>query len=156
MFCITINGTPTSGIIHNPFLDQTYKSFRPEDTVQNGLAQKEDLHRIIISRSHAENVKEIIGNKIDSVQVIPAGGSGFKTINLIENNADLYLHTSKIYKWDICAPNAIINNMGGRLVERSTGKSVDFSFSNKETNSVNGIIASFKNSKFYENLFVVE
>jgi 3'-phosphoadenosine 5'-phosphosulfate (PAPS) 3'-phosphatase len=73
-------------------------------------------------------------------------------MSLINNKADLYLHTSKIYKWDICAPNAILNNYGGKLTKRD-GRPVDYSDTRKEALSVDGIIAAVYNYNYFYSIF---
>lgn len=73
----------------------------------------------------------------------------------MNDKADLYFHTSKIYKWDICAPNAILDNHGGKLTER-TGKKIDYSGKRGELNYVeNGIIAALKNHDYFSKLFKI-
>jgi inositol monophosphatase 3 len=69
--------------------------------------------------------------------------------------ADLYLHTSKIYKWDVCAPNAILNNLGGRLTMRN-GNKINYSTKGKTDESVDGIIASLYNYDYFFNMFKKE
>lgn len=118
------------------------------------MVKKENRNRITVSRSHAEKVKEIIGDKIKNAEIIVAGGSGFKTLNLLENKADLYLHSAKIYKWDICAPNAILNNLGGKLTKRN-GQAVDYSNVQKKTAYVDGIIASMYFYDYFFDLFKI-
>ena len=39
---------------------------------------------------------------------------------------DVYIHSSMIKKWDICAGAAILNTLGGRLTD-AEGKDIDFS-----------------------------
>ncbi|CAF0787604.1 unnamed protein product [Brachionus calyciflorus] len=151
MFCITHQGIPKAGIIHNPFLNKTQSSFFESRPMEK--SSKPNNHsRIIVSRSHAEKVKEIIGEKLKDAEIIAAGGSGFKTLSLLDNKADLYLHSSKIYKWDICAPNAILNNLGGKLTERNGGV-IDYSSNEEKAKSANGIIASLKNYDYFYEIF---
>ena len=38
---------------------------------------------------------------------------------------DVYLHSSLIKKWDLCAGAAILNTLGGRLTD-TDGKDLDF------------------------------
>ena len=82
-------------------------------------------------------------------------GLGFKTTSLVKNQADLYLHTSKIYKWDVCAPNAILNNLGGHLTMRN-GKKINYASKGKSDESVDGIIASLYNYDYFFNMFKKE
>lgn len=34
----------------------------------------------------------------------------------MEGNATIYMHNTRIKKWDLCAGNAIVNSVGGRMV----------------------------------------
>lgn len=51
----------------------------------------------------------------EKVSVIHAAGSGFKIIQVLEGNATVYLHNTRIKKWDLCAGNAIVNAVGGKM-----------------------------------------
>lgn len=51
----------------------------------------------------------------ESVEIIPAGGAGFKALQVIEKSADVYAHTSGIRKWDLCAADALLRAEGGKL-----------------------------------------
>ena len=126
-----------------------YTKAKPSHTGENSTK-----NRIIISRSHAGSINATIEQKFkhQNPRIISAAGSGFKTLSLLENRADLYLHTSKIYKWDICAPNAILNNYGGKLTARN-GQIIDYSNTNKDSLSVDGIIATLFNYEYYFDIF---
>lgn len=49
------------------------------------------------------------------MKIIPAAGSGYKVIQVLEGNATVYLHNTRIKKWDLCAGNAIVNALGGTM-----------------------------------------
>jgi inositol monophosphatase 3 len=87
-----------------------------------------------VSRSHAGEVqalaKKMFGEKVN---VIHAAGSGYKIIQVLEGNATIYLHNTHIKKWDLCAGNAIVNAVGGRM---KTLKSEDISYSAKSDHVV--------------------
>ena len=74
---------------------------------------------IIVSRSHAGTVKETIQSRIPNSDVIPAGGAGYKVLSLFEGVANAYVHTTLIKKWDICAGNALLSAMGGKMTTLS-------------------------------------
>ncbi|OAF68629.1 hypothetical protein A3Q56_03655 [Intoshia linei] len=52
-------------------------------------------------------------------EIMPMGGAGFKTLNVIEKNVHAYI-TVDVYlkKWDTCAPEAIILSCGGLLSDK--------------------------------------
>lgn len=82
---------------------------------------------MIVSRSHPGEVQELAKQKFgDKVNIIRAAGSGYKIIQVLEGNATIYLHNTRIKKWDLCAGNAIVNAVGGRM---QTLKENDISYS---------------------------
>ncbi|ETN64182.1 myo inositol monophosphatase [Anopheles darlingi] len=122
MVCVTVKGVPTIGIIHNPFTMKTTWAWRDRalsEALVNVKHEADVKHpTIIVSRSHAGAVKEqskqIFG---ENAQVITAGGAGFKVLQVIQNNATAYLHTTHIKKWDICAGDAILAAIGGKMTD---------------------------------------
>ena len=68
------------------------------------------------------------------------------------------MHSSRIYKWDICAPNAILNNLGGRLTKLN-GQNIDYSTSSMDSKDADfdtvegGIIASLYNYDYFFKVF---
>ena len=64
-----------------------------------------DSLRVIVSLSHAGSVTDVAQSafKDKEVTVTPAGGAGYKTLELVHGNQDIYVHTTLIKKWDICA-----------------------------------------------------
>ena len=58
--------------------------------------------KVIVSRSHSGDIDEVAkkGFAGKAMQIIPAGGAGYKTLETISGRASVYLHTTKIKKWD--------------------------------------------------------
>ncbi|RTG84495.1 inositol monophosphatase 3, partial [Schistosoma bovis] len=84
---------------------------RPVHSLKNDLS-------ITYSRSHLnesliKDLTKLVYPK--PVHFIPAGGAGFKAISLIKGDADVYIHPSTTRRWDVCAPQAILESVGGRL-----------------------------------------
>lgn len=52
----------------------------------------------------------------EKTPVVGAAGSGYKIVQVLEGNATIYLHNTRIKKWDLCAGNALVNAVGGRMV----------------------------------------
>ena len=59
---------------------------------------------------------------------------------MVTGHEDVYIHSSAIKKWDLCAGAAILNSLGGRMTD-AEGQDIDFK--NKwEFRHETGIIAS--------------
>ncbi|XP_013404701.1 inositol monophosphatase 3 [Lingula anatina] len=151
MVCVVVGGQPVMGVIHKPFLQETVwawvghghsKNIRVEDD------KEKETTSIIVSRSHAGDVeaaaKETIGQNI---KVIPAGGAGYKTVEVIKGNADAYVHKTLIKKWDICAGNAIIKELGGRMTDLF-GHDIDYS-PEKNVKNEGGLLATTRDHDGY-------
>jgi inositol monophosphatase 3 len=71
---------------------------------------------IIVSRSHAGEVKNLARRAFgDKYNIEPAGGSGYKTLRILNGTASIYLHTTAIKKWDVCAADALIRAASGNV-----------------------------------------
>eukprot|EP00794_Sanderia_malayensis_P004579 gene4581-5181_t len=143
MVCVTVKGKPKIGVIHKPFTGQTYWAWNGHGNNIKLIKQKTNLQSpvIIVSRSHAGNInataRKAFGNDI---KVIPAGGAGYKVLSLVEGAADVYIHSTKIKKWDVCAGNAILNSMYGKMTDL-LGQNIEYN--DKDDIVLNhGLIAS--------------
>ena len=67
-----------------------------------------------------------------------------------ERKADLYLHTTAIKKWDICAGDAVLRTLGGKMTSRR-GAEIDYSLEGDPKNS-DGLIAAVTESEHTEYL----
>jgi len=137
MVCVAVNGNPVIGVIHKPFEKVTawgwagpnYKSRTVEEDSKANLASEPNLStsRIIVSRSHAGEVNGTARAALgEGITVTPAGGAGYKAWEVIKGAQDAYVHTTLIKKWDICAGNAILNSLHGKLTTLK-GESIDYS-----------------------------
>merc|ERR1719150_710696 len=128
MVCVAVKGVPTIGIIHKPFEDggqtawgwagQNVVSKSVEEDVAKNKNTDPDLSkaRIIVSRSHTGDVKVVAEKTFGSgITVTPAGGAGYKSLEVIKGTQDAYIHTTLIKKWDICAGAAILSALGGKM-----------------------------------------
>ncbi|CAD7090205.1 unnamed protein product [Hermetia illucens] len=146
MVCVAIRGKPVIGVVHNPFTMKTTWAW-------HGKALSEDLSKvkkeetltknpiIIVSRSHSglvQNIsKQVFG---DNAQVIKAAGAGYKVLQVVFNNATAYLHTTRIKKWDLCAGNAILNAVGGKMTNLMN-EEIDYS-SNEAVVNDKGLLST--------------
>ena len=121
MICIVVKGKPVAGIIHKPFLRETFWAWVGHGSSDNLKVQPEresalKTPRVIVSRSHAGKVNATVRTAFGTQStVIPAGGAGYKVLSLFEDKADAYVHVTLIKKWDICAGDALLRALGGKM-----------------------------------------
>lgn len=146
MVCVAIKDKPVIGVIHNPFTmvtvwawDGKSKSPNLADIKENeGIARNPN---IIVSRSHAGNAKTIAEKVFgEKVEIITAAGAGYKTLQVVYNNATAYFHSTAIKKWDLCAGNAILNSVGGKMTNLN-GDVINYAFDQPVLND-KGLLAT--------------
>jgi Golgi-resident PAP phosphatase len=89
-------------------LPQHFRLFQDHDSVKSPV--------VIVSRSHAGEVEKLAQKMFGTVKIIPAAGAGYKIIQVLTGNATIYLHNTRIKKWDLCAGDAIVKSVNGRMV----------------------------------------
>uniref|UniRef100_A0A8C4WVC9 inositol-phosphate phosphatase n=1 Tax=Eptatretus burgeri TaxID=7764 RepID=A0A8C4WVC9_EPTBU len=121
MVCVAVKGHPLIGVIHKPFTHLTAWGFANHGLSANLKRRNVDPSKLsfIMSRSHSGIVKDLTQQVFGTnVSIVSAGGAGFKALSLIDvendksDKADVYIHTTLIKKWDICAGNAILEAIG--------------------------------------------
>lgn len=133
MACLTQDGQPKAGIVHFPFRNETWSVIDGE-WLERPAMSFQPSETVLVSRSHAGEVRKVI----TGYQVKPAGGSGYKSAEVLKGNALAYVHTTKIKTWDICAPDAMLRAANGSFVEWTTGRPFNYT-TNIHTN---GLFAS--------------
>lgn len=152
MVCVAVKGEPIIGVIHKPFEpEQTFWGWAG-NTVSSNLKYKGDSAtgpRIIVSISHAGSVKNISEQAFGKeVEVTAAAGAGYKSLMVASGEQDAYLHTTAIKKWDICAGNAIINSLGGKMTTL-TNEVIDYS--SEDAVNKKGLLATVEKHQWYLN-----
>lgn len=72
---------------------------------------------------------------------------GYKTLEVATGRVDAYLHITAIKKWDICAGNAIIDAMNGKMTTKFN-KQIDYQdVANVENNE--GLITTILNHDLF-------
>ncbi|XP_064104567.1 inositol monophosphatase 3-like isoform X1 [Macrobrachium nipponense] len=154
MVCVAVKGYPTLGVIHKPFENLTAwgwagKGVSPKlHVTKDQGGPKDDIAHIIVSRSHSGDVKDVALKAFgESTVVIPAGGAGYKTLAVIQGEADAYVHVTLIKKWDLCAGNAILNALGGKM---TTLKGTPIDYGNREEyKNQGGVLATLYQHDYY-------
>lgn len=149
MMCVALSGKPLIGVIHSPFEKKTYWGWAGEGISlslkeferSKAVAEREGETTIIVSRSHSGTVEHFLKSALgEELKVVPAGGAGYKTIEVIKGHADAYVHKTLIKKWDICAPNAILDALGGKMTTLN-GHSISYGYQESEKNE-DGLLAA--------------
>ena len=130
MACLTKDGQPRAGILHFPFRNETW-AVVDDEWLERPAMTFQPPETILVSRSHAGDVqKDLSGYNVE-----PAGGSGYKSAEVLKGNALAYVHTTKIKTWDICAADAFLRAANGSFVEWQTGKPFNYT-TNVHTNGL--------------------
>ncbi|XP_050070685.1 inositol polyphosphate 1-phosphatase [Anopheles maculipalpis] len=126
----TCQGTPILGVINQPFADRVSEPDEEHDRYDgkiywgmsigdlkfNNIAPHEPDARIaILSPSEQSKYVEFIRNQL-KYDVIYSSGAGYKILKIATGEAELFLLSKgTTYKWDTCAPQAILRSMNGDL-----------------------------------------
>ena len=83
--------------------------------------------RVLLSRSHAgKGTGAALRAALPpDATLTPAGGAGYKFIQLLEGAADAYVHPGGIRKWDVCAGEALLRAAGGAVTQWG-GEALDY------------------------------
>ncbi|CAA9994594.1 unnamed protein product [Nesidiocoris tenuis] len=122
MVCVSYQGKPIIGVIHKPFgsepkttwawLNQAMSKNLQSINDNTGITSK----NVLVSMSHAGKAHDLIEPIFGKdAKLVPAAGSGYKTLEVTAGNATAYIHASYISKWDICAGDAILTATGNDL-----------------------------------------
>ncbi|KAH1004265.1 hypothetical protein HUJ04_004044 [Dendroctonus ponderosae] len=175
MVCVAVNGKPIIGVIHQPFNESTswaVVGFGHSANLNEKVhGTDSNLPKIIISRSHSGTIEQTLKTKFKDFKLIVAAGagkstivflaytgisvliiemgdfSGYKALRVADNTADAYLHSTAIKKWDICAGNAILSALGGKMTTKH-GQTLTYY---NDTNVINkeGLVATLRNHEAF-------
>ncbi|KAM6927699.1 inositol polyphosphate 1-phosphatase [Xenentodon cancila] len=73
---------------------------------------------VVLSSSEKQVVKEALTSLCGSDRLMYASGAGYKILCVIQGLADAYvLSEGSTFKWDSCAPHALLRALGGGVVD---------------------------------------
>lgn len=90
---------------------------------------------VVVGRTRIRSDGSRIARALDA-EVFACSSAGFKAALVISGRADVYVHASPLYEWDVCAP-AIAAAAGGLDVCDPAGEPLDF---NKPYPTVPGLV----------------
>lgn len=97
---------------------------------------------VTTTRSHSSRTINAAVDAIKPDEVLRVGGAGHKVLLVIEGKAHAYVFASRgCKKWDTCAPQAILESVGGKLTDMM-GHELQY---HKEVNHTNelGVLATY-------------
>ncbi|CAP32407.2 Protein CBG13639 [Caenorhabditis briggsae] len=96
MACIVVDAEPIFGAIYRPFFNETIFGLQGFGVVTSDgkkispVDEGKTDKKVVVSRSHAGKVKEIVEKVYgDKMTIEAAGGSGYKTLRLVNGTADM-------------------------------------------------------------------
>lgn len=129
-------GQPVMGVINQPFnrKDSTGKRWKGQhvwgvsygDVNVCSLTQRRQLQAqkskhlsVLLSSSERREVKDALATLSNGMPMF-ASGAGYKILCVLQGLADVYvLSEGSTFKWDSCAPHAILRALGGGVSDLS-------------------------------------
>jgi len=122
---LAIGGQPALGVVYQPAKGQLLYAARGQGAyrLQNGkpirlrVSNQSDpsLMCMVASRSHYTSVVEAARRMLGIKKVNRLGSVGLKVALLALGECDLYVATTVVKEWDLCAPHALLTEAGGVL-----------------------------------------
>lgn len=147
---LVYKGRPVLGVVYQPVADKLYYGIvgegafleQDEHTVPLHVSPRREIStfRAVVSRSHRSRLTEELLAALRIAEVVPIGSVGMKVAALVEQRAELYLHSSGYTNlWDTAAPEAILVAAGGLMTD-CYGRLLDYS--GRDVKNHHGILAS--------------
>jgi 3'(2'), 5'-bisphosphate nucleotidase len=148
---LSVDGVSVIGVVYQPLPDILFKAVqgggawvvrRDGDALCLRVSERSELKdmRLAASRSHRSPRMDRVVKALGIKEEINRGSVGVKVGLIIDRQCDLYVHLSpRTKQWDTCAPEAILNEAGGRITDLF-GHPLNYNAS--EVQNRNGIVAS--------------
>ncbi|HYP00422.1 MAG TPA: 3'(2'),5'-bisphosphate nucleotidase CysQ [Pyrinomonadaceae bacterium] len=144
-------GESVLGVVYQPVPDVLHYAargtgawvVRPEAEPEQMRARAETdfaRMRLAASRNHRSPRMDAVVRALGLKEEVRRGSVGIKTGLIVERQCDLYVHLSPRTKhWDTCAPEAILEEAGGRLTDL-WGEPLRYN--TEDVQNRNGLVAS--------------
>jgi 3'(2'), 5'-bisphosphate nucleotidase len=123
------NGVPTLGVVYVPVEDELFYAEKGKEArLSKGgktrvikVSKLNDLSKaILIDRNpHGEERPlDFVVNNIGAGKIVPLGSTGIKLTQIAEGKAHLHINSNfRLSKWDVCAPQVILEEAGGKVTD---------------------------------------
>jgi 3'(2'), 5'-bisphosphate nucleotidase len=148
---LAVEGTPALGVVYQPVPDLLHWAARGagawvvrRETGATQLRVSDETDpprmRLAASLSHRSPRMDRIVKTFGFTDEVRRGSVGIKIGLIVERQCDLYITlSSRTHQWDTCAPEAILNEAGGRLTDL-WGEPVKYNA--EDTRNHNGVAAT--------------
>jgi 3'(2'), 5'-bisphosphate nucleotidase len=147
---LVVDGYPALGVVYQPAPDLMHWAAKGAGawverggvTSQLRVSDKTDplKMRLAASLSHRSPRMDRVVKTFGFTEEVQRGSVGIKIGLIVERQCDLYVTlSSRTHQWDTCAPEAILNEAGGRLTDL-WGDPVKYN--SEQTRNYNGVAAT--------------
>jgi 3'(2'), 5'-bisphosphate nucleotidase len=128
MIALLDEGRPVLGVIHVPVLDTQYYAIYGGGAFREKGGEATQLYvskrsipelRAVESLNHSAPYMQKVGEALEVVGTVKTGGIGIKTTFIIEDKGDYFLTLGNLGEWDVCAPEILLTEAGGRVTDRN-------------------------------------
>jgi 3'(2'), 5'-bisphosphate nucleotidase len=148
---LAVEGAAALGVVYLPVPDVLYYAVhgqgawvvRPEtepERVRVSTQTDVPRMRLAVSRTHRSPKMDAVMRAFGFRDEVARGSVGIKIGLIVERQCDLYIHLSpRTKQWDTCAPEAILNEAGGRLTDLW---GTPYRYNTTDVQNRNGLIAT--------------
>ena len=146
---LAIAGQAMVGVVYRPMGNKLYSGVVGQGAFLEDASGRRALRvsdvaepsalRLVVSRSHRSKLTDAVAKRLGITREQESGSVGLKCGLLAESAADVYIHTSsKSYRWDNCAPEAVLRAAGGILTDLG---GTPYSYNGSELQNHRGLLA---------------
>ena len=148
---LAVDGLSVMGVVYQPLPDILYWASegagawtegRDSEPKRLHVSENKDLNSMSLaaSRSHRSPRMDRVVKALEIKDEVNRGSVGVKVGLIIDRQCDLYIHLSpRTKQWDTGAPEAILNEAGGRMTDLF---GYPLKYNSAEVQNRNGIVAS--------------
>lgn len=124
---LTVAGAPVLGVVYQPTTGREYLAVKGQGAYHLFDGRQERLRvsdidevarmRLIASRSHYSQFVQDARRELGIEAVTRMGSVGLKVGEIVRARCDLYVGTSAVKEWDLCAPHVVLLEAGGILTD---------------------------------------
>lgn len=148
MIGLLIEGRPMLGVVHAPATNTMYFATKGMGAYIEKEGVVSPLHvsernipelRGVESVHHSLPYMKTVAAALEVTESLAIGGIGIKTGIVAEGKGDYFLTLGNLGEWDVCAPEIILTEAGGRVSDRHGDPLI---YGNVDGHITNGVVFS--------------